>query len=53
MTTVLLTHDRQEAMVMANRVAILGAGQVAQIGTPEEIYNRPNSPSRTLQLHGG
>jgi len=43
-TTVHVTHDRQEAMVMADRIAILEAGHVAQIGTPEEIYNRPNSP---------
>ena len=43
-TTVHVTHDRQEAMVMADRIAILDAGRVAQIGTPEEIYNRPASP---------
>jgi putative spermidine/putrescine transport system ATP-binding protein len=43
-TTVHVTHDRQEAMVMADRLVILDAGRVAQIGTPEEIYNRPNSP---------
>jgi putative spermidine/putrescine transport system ATP-binding protein len=43
-TTLHVTHDRQEAMVMADRIAILDAGHVAQIGTPEEIYNRPNSP---------
>jgi ABC-type Fe3+/spermidine/putrescine transport system ATPase subunit len=43
-TTVHVTHDRQEAMVMADHIAILDAGRVAQIGTPEEIYNRPNSP---------
>jgi putative spermidine/putrescine transport system ATP-binding protein len=43
-TTVHVTHDRQEAMVMADRIAILDAGHVAQIGAPEEIYNRPNSP---------
>ena len=43
-TTVHVTHDRQEAMVMADRIAILDAGHVAQIGTPQEIYNRPNSP---------
>jgi len=43
-TTMHVTHDRQEAMVMADRIAILDAGQVAQIGTPEEIYNHPNSP---------
>jgi putative spermidine/putrescine transport system ATP-binding protein len=37
-TTVHVTHDRQEAMVMADRIAILDAGHVAQIATPEEIY---------------
>jgi putative spermidine/putrescine transport system ATP-binding protein len=43
-TTVHVTHDRQEAMVMADRIVILNAGRIAQIGTPEEIYNRPVSP---------
>ena len=43
-TTVHVTHDRQEAMVMADRILILDAGRAAQLGTPEEIYNRPNSP---------
>src|SRR6202162_115580 len=43
-TTVHVTHDRQEAMVMADRIAILDAGRAAQIGTPEEIYDHPNSP---------
>jgi ABC-type sugar transport system ATPase subunit len=31
-------------MVMADRIVILNAGRIAQIGTPEEIYNRPVSP---------
>jgi ABC-type Fe3+/spermidine/putrescine transport system ATPase subunit len=43
-TTVHVTHDREEAMVMADRIVILREGQIAQIGTPEEIYNQPNSP---------
>src|SRR5271157_5533956 len=43
-TAVHVTHDREEAMVMADRIAILEAGSIAQIGTPEEIYNPPNSP---------
>src|ERR1700686_1623621 len=43
-TTVHVTHDRQEAMGMADRIVILDAGHAMQIGTPEEIYNRPNSP---------
>jgi ABC-type Fe3+/spermidine/putrescine transport system ATPase subunit len=43
-TTIHVTHDREEAMVMADRIAILDAGRIAQLGTPEEVYNRPNSP---------
>jgi ABC-type Fe3+/spermidine/putrescine transport system ATPase subunit len=43
-TTLHVTHDREEAMVMADRIAILDAGRIAQLGSPEEVYNRPNSP---------
>jgi ABC-type Fe3+/spermidine/putrescine transport system ATPase subunit len=43
-TTVHVTHDREEAMVMADRIAILDAGRIVQLGAPEEVYNRPNSP---------
>ncbi|MBI3513538.1 MAG: ABC transporter ATP-binding protein [Proteobacteria bacterium] len=43
-TTVHVTHDREEAMVMADRIVILDKGRIVQMGTPEEIYNRPNSP---------
>ncbi len=43
-TTIHVTHDREEAMVMADRIAILDAGRIAQLGAPEEVYNRPNSP---------
>src|SRR5687768_10893112 len=43
-TTIHVTHDREEAMVMADRIAILDAGRIAQLGTPEEVYNRPDSP---------
>ena len=42
--TIHVTHDREEAMVMADRIAILDAGRIAQLGSPEEVYNRPNSP---------
>ncbi|QPM91166.1 ABC transporter ATP-binding protein [Pseudooceanicola algae] len=41
LTTILVTHDREEAMSMADRVVILNKGQIAQIGTPEQIYHRP------------
>ncbi len=43
-TAVHVTHDREEAMVMADRLVIMDAGTLAQVGTPEEIYNRPGSP---------
>jgi len=40
-TTIYVTHDQSEAMVMADRVVVMKDGRVAQIGTPEEIYARP------------
>jgi ABC-type Fe3+/spermidine/putrescine transport system ATPase subunit len=43
-TTIHVTHDREEAMVMADRIAILDAGRIVQYGAGEEIYKRPNSP---------
>ena len=43
-TTIHVTHDREEAMVMADRLVILDAGRIAQQGSPEEVYNRPASP---------
>lgn len=42
-TAVHVTHDREEAMVMADRIVILNAGRIAQQGTPEQVYNRPCS----------
>ncbi|MGV6872266.1 ABC transporter ATP-binding protein [Pseudochelatococcus sp. B33] len=42
-TAVHVTHDREEAMVMADRIVILNAGRIAQQGTPEDVYNRPAS----------
>ncbi|OBI80166.1 ABC transporter ATP-binding protein [Mycobacterium sp. E740] len=40
-TTVYVTHDQTEAMTLGDRVVVLLAGVVQQIGTPEELYNRP------------
>jgi len=40
-TTVYVTHDQKEALSMADRVAILDAGRVIQVGSPEELYRRP------------
>lgn len=42
-TAVHVTHDREEAMAMADRVVIMEAGRIAQAGAPEEVYNRPAS----------
>lgn len=43
LTTVYVTHDQKEALSMADRVAIMRDGRVCQIGTPRELYRRPNS----------
>jgi putrescine transport system ATP-binding protein len=40
---VVVTHDQEEASVMASRIAVMRAGQLEQIGTPAEIYARPAS----------
>ncbi|MEE1675122.1 putrescine ABC transporter ATP-binding subunit PotG [Agarivorans aestuarii] len=42
-TCVMVTHDQEEAMTMASRIAIMNRGQFIQVGEPEEIYEYPNS----------
>ena len=42
-TFVFVTHDQEEAMAMADRIAVMNEGRIEQIGTPEEIYRRPSS----------
>ena len=42
-TTVYVTHDQAEAMVLADRIAIIRDGRLQQIGSPEEIYRRPSN----------
>lgn len=42
-TTVYVTHDQEEAMSIADRIVIMNDGIIEQIGTPEEIYERPNN----------
>ncbi len=44
LTTVLVTHDREEAMSMADRVVILNQGRIAQVGTPEQVFHTPANP---------
>jgi putative spermidine/putrescine transport system ATP-binding protein len=40
-TTVFVTHDQGEALVMSDRIAVMNAGRIEQVGTPADIYERP------------
>jgi multiple sugar transport system ATP-binding protein len=42
-TVVYVTHDQVEAMTLADRIVVLKGGRIEQVGTPDEIYNRPAS----------
>ncbi len=44
LTTVFVTHDQEEALELADRVAILNGGRIEQLATPAEAYDRPASP---------
>ncbi|AIV48843.1 polyamine ABC transporter, ATP-binding family protein [Burkholderia pseudomallei TSV 25] len=41
-TCIMVTHDQEEAMTMAGRLAVMSEGQIVQIGTPHEVYEYPN-----------
>ena len=41
-TCVMVTHDQEEAMAMATRIAVMSQGRVLQVGTPKEVYEYPN-----------
>ncbi|RDI60820.1 ABC transporter ATP-binding protein [Microvirga subterranea] len=43
-TAIQVTHDREEAMTMADRIVVMEAGRIAQVGSPEEVFDHPNSP---------
>ncbi len=43
-TAIYVTHDREEALTLADRIAVIDGGCVLQYGTPEEIFHRPASP---------
>jgi putative spermidine/putrescine transport system ATP-binding protein len=43
-TFVFVTHDQDEALTMSDRVAVFDAGRIAQVGTPEEVYEQPATP---------
>jgi putrescine transport system ATP-binding protein len=42
-TCIMVTHDQEEAMTMADRLAVMSEGQIVQLGTPHEVYEYPNS----------
>src|SRR6202012_4281210 len=42
-TCMMVTHDQEEAMTMANRLAVMSEGEIVQLGTPHEVYEYPNS----------
>lgn len=42
-TTVYVTHDQEEALAISDRIAVMSGGKVQHVGTPEEIYTRPNN----------
>jgi iron(III) transport system ATP-binding protein len=65
-TTIYVTHDQKEALSIADRIAVIEQGRIAQIGTPAELYNKPGSrfvaefigqtnvlPGRVLQQERG
>jgi sulfate transport system ATP-binding protein len=43
-TSVFVTHDQEEALEVADRIVVMNHGQVEQIGTPQEVYDKPASP---------
>lgn len=43
-TTIMVTHDQDEALTMADRIVVMNNAEVVQVGSPQEVYERPNSP---------
>jgi len=43
-TIIYVTHDQKEALSMADRLAVINMGRIEQVGTPQEVYNRPANP---------
>jgi iron(III) transport system ATP-binding protein len=44
LTTVYVTHDQSEALALSDRIAVMNRGRISQLGTPQEIYDRPGDP---------
>jgi spermidine/putrescine transport system ATP-binding protein len=43
-TFVYVTHDQEEALTMSDRIAVMDAGRIVQLGSPKEVYRRPRTP---------
>jgi ABC-type Fe3+/spermidine/putrescine transport system ATPase subunit len=43
-TSLIVTHDQEEALVMADRIAVLNQGRIEQLGTSEQVYHQPKTP---------
>src|SRR4051812_32819193 len=43
LTFIIVTHDQEEAMTVADRIGVMQRGRLVQVGTPPEVYERPNS----------
>ena len=43
-TTIMVTHDQEEALTMADRIVVMNEGMIEQVGTPQDIYSRPVNP---------
>jgi sulfate/thiosulfate transport system ATP-binding protein len=43
-TSIFVTHDQEEALDVADRIVVMNEGKIEQIGTPDEVYENPNSP---------
>jgi iron(III) transport system ATP-binding protein len=43
-TTIMVTHDQEEALAMADRIVVMNQGVIEQVGTPEDIYRTPRTP---------
>jgi putative spermidine/putrescine transport system ATP-binding protein len=58
MTAIFVTHDQEEALALSDRVAVMNAGRIEQLGTPQAVYDRPATPfvldfvGQATALHG-
>ena len=44
LTTIMVTHDQEEALSMADRIVVMNAGRIEQVGSPREVYEAPATP---------